>query len=367
MILENVVQALGTLASDDVVKSMIVTQPVIVPVLLLVTFEITYLVHKRRSVKFCGISFDEKGRRNKNTFRSWVLRNLVNMLSLTMISVGVVVEFDLLALENVDEDAGKVGWFDLFEFEGNWEEQTHKVLALLPTALLVLFNLYFAVMMWRYGTLSSMIIHSSYCNPWISQFIGTLALAAGQVFSEKFFSVMSNAGEVIMIIMTILLMSLVDKDMSEASAFDTFLDVIGNKTATKEEDAAVKIALESLRKSVKFDDMLAASGSSSKSSIQFGSVNGSSVSGDRMGNGGRSFGSGITVDSSKHNSVKSNASSASGGGEEEYDGGILQNIWSAIFPQTPVKKGGRSSDEELVWGPEGERGIVELKDVQVRL
>ena len=126
MIYENIVLAAGTRINDSSFLSdlMLTTHPCVVPILLLVTFEITYLVHKRRSVKFCGIQFDE-GRRIKTTMRSWVMRNLVNLVSISLITVGVIVDFDMLALDKVDDAAGRVGWIDLFKFEGNWEEQTH--------------------------------------------------------------------------------------------------------------------------------------------------------------------------------------------------------------------------------------------------
>jgi hypothetical protein len=57
IIYENVVMALGKHVDVDnfASKALLLTHPAVVPCLLLTSFEITYLVHKRRSVKFCGI------------------------------------------------------------------------------------------------------------------------------------------------------------------------------------------------------------------------------------------------------------------------------------------------------------------------
>ncbi|MGH7974625.1 MAG: hypothetical protein ACREBR_03800 [bacterium] len=60
------------------------SEALIVPIFLNVIYEITYLVHKRRSVKFCGLFFDE-GKRVKvitTPVRSFVLRNFIRILGI---------------------------------------------------------------------------------------------------------------------------------------------------------------------------------------------------------------------------------------------------------------------------------------------
>jgi hypothetical protein len=57
--------------------------PSAIPILLDVLYEVCYLVHKRRSVNFFGLEFDQ-GHRVKilsSTTRSFVLRNFIRVLS----------------------------------------------------------------------------------------------------------------------------------------------------------------------------------------------------------------------------------------------------------------------------------------------
>jgi hypothetical protein len=179
-------------------------------------------------VKFCGIQFDE-GRRVKTTYKSWLLRNFVGIIAGCLIGIGVVVNFDLVHIRHIDPEAGNVSWLELFESEKTIEEDVHKVLGVLPTALLILANFYFAAVMWRYGSNSSMIIHSSYLNPWVSQLVGTIGLVAGQ-FPKEDFKITSNAGEALLVMTIIFLMHEVDKDMNAANEFVDFLDAIEDQT-----------------------------------------------------------------------------------------------------------------------------------------
>lgn len=58
-------------------------------------FEITYLVHKKRSVNFCLMYFDE-GVRVKNTaFMSFMLRNSIRALATALLALGLVTNFQL--------------------------------------------------------------------------------------------------------------------------------------------------------------------------------------------------------------------------------------------------------------------------------
>eukprot|EP00520_Triparma_pacifica_P012691 CAMPEP_0118654804 /NCGR_PEP_ID=MMETSP0785-20121206/12586_1 /TAXON_ID=91992 /ORGANISM="Bolidomonas pacifica, Strain CCMP 1866" /LENGTH=380 /DNA_ID=CAMNT_0006547491 /DNA_START=110 /DNA_END=1252 /DNA_ORIENTATION=- len=245
MVYDNFVMALGDSisTSDGVAKSVFVLHPFIVPSILMTSFEITYLVHKRRSVKFCGIQFDE-GRRVKTTFKSWLLRNIMTIIATCLIGIGVVVNFDLVQIQHIAPEAGNVSWLELFESKKSIEEEVHKVLGVLPTALLILANFYFAIVMWRYGSNSSMIIHSSYLNPWVWQLIGTLGLAAGQ-FPKDDFKITSNSGEAFLVLTIIFLMNEVDKDMKAANEFVDFLEAIEDKTNSADEKAQIAASIRS--------------------------------------------------------------------------------------------------------------------------
>ena len=83
------------LDDNPFVRAIIILQTLEVPILLVVTFEITYLVHKRRSVNFCGIYFDEGVRVKSTALMSFLLRNSVRLLALALLVTGLTIDFDL--------------------------------------------------------------------------------------------------------------------------------------------------------------------------------------------------------------------------------------------------------------------------------
>jgi len=214
--------------SNVFIQAVFVLQTFEVPILLIVVFEITYLVHKRRSVNFCGMYFDE-GVRVKNTaFMSCMLRNSIRTLATVLLVMGLVVNFDLIQTgADVDALAGRAGWWALAGED--WDGKVHLLLSLIPTAVLTLVSFYLSIMLWRYGTESAMVVHSSMCNPWFYSFFGTLAMAVGQLFGEELYTVMSNAGMLIFIITILLLMVEVDKDINATTDVAYFLRVVAQK------------------------------------------------------------------------------------------------------------------------------------------
>ena len=85
------------LDDNPFVRAIIILQTLEVPILLIVTFEITYLVHKRRSVNFCGIYFDEGVRVNNTALMSFLLRNSVRLLATALLLTGLTIDFDLFS------------------------------------------------------------------------------------------------------------------------------------------------------------------------------------------------------------------------------------------------------------------------------
>ncbi len=131
------------------IDAVFVLQTFEVPILLIVIFELTYLVHKRRSVNFCGMYFDE-GRRVDNTaVMSCMLRNSIRTLAFILLVMGLMVNFDKVFGAPVDELAGRAGWWPLFQNDASWDEKVHLLLSLIPTAILALVSFYLSIMLWR--------------------------------------------------------------------------------------------------------------------------------------------------------------------------------------------------------------------------
>lgn len=218
-----------------------------VPILLVATFELTYLVHKRRSVNFCGMFFDEGQRIRRmitTPIKSFVLRNSIRAVAVFLTVLNILANFELV--NDTGSENGldpRCGWVCLFRDGRPWDEKVHILLSLVPTGILILCNAYFSFLLWRYGTEFSIVVHASILNPWFSLSFGTGAMAATQIFGyPPYFSCTSNLGLLIFIVSILLLMVEVDKDMVAADEFADFLAQVarkGDKTSvTKKASAA---------------------------------------------------------------------------------------------------------------------------------
>lgn len=242
---ENITLALSTyfiehpqenITRHPILIVLFVVQAIQVPIYLVTIFELTYLIHKRRSVHFLGMYFDEGrlGRRVKGVFstpfKSFLARNFIRMLSTVLFATGVIVNFDIILpnIQTVGDLAGKTGWWRLVEpLETN--ELVSILMSLIPAAILITCSFVLSTALWRYGTSTSMIVHSSFLNPWFAPFFGTLTLAAGQCFTSKAFAVASNFGLLVYTITLILLMRQIDRDIVSFAEFSDFLHQVAKK------------------------------------------------------------------------------------------------------------------------------------------
>lgn len=203
------------------------------PILLMVVFDLTYLANKNRSVNFCGMYFDEGHRVSKiitTPMKSFVLRNLIRVTGIFLLAMGIAVNFDITkGVKSVNDLAGKSGWWEFFKKDLNWSEEWHLFLSLLPTAILIVCSFYFSMILWRYGTTSSIVVYSTFVNPWFAPFFGTLGLTGGQLFGKRWYPLASNCGFLIWIISILLLMTEIDKDMVKSEELTDYLRQVSKK------------------------------------------------------------------------------------------------------------------------------------------
>ena len=127
--------------------------------------------------------------------------------------------------------AGRTGWRTIIQEP--WSGATaHIFLSLLPMALVTMACLYFAVLLWRYGSFYSMVIYPSIINPWIYPIFGTIFMGAGQVFGPDLFPILSNSGILIYLLTVQRVLVEVRTDMDQAGDLGKFLDAIGDDNVT---------------------------------------------------------------------------------------------------------------------------------------
>ncbi|CAM9287564.1 unnamed protein product [Ectocarpus fasciculatus] len=214
---ENIVLALSNVLSDDsqFVQIGRTTRAAVIPLFLVVTFEVAYAVHKRRSVQFCGIVFDQGHRRGVEPC-SWVLRNFVGIVSVLLFVVHILVNYDI----GIGDD-NKAGGTGLVETQ---DASLHLLLALLPTTGMTALALYIAVYMWKYGNHASIVVQSTVCNGWMFLFLGTLALLGGQVPPEWCFRVVNETGQVLFLLSVIVIGREIGREVQAADNFSHFLE-----------------------------------------------------------------------------------------------------------------------------------------------
>ena len=247
-------------------KVVFVLQAMQVPILLVTVFELTYFVHKRRSVSFFGMHFDEGrlGQSVQGVFstpvKSLLFRNLLRILAILLLGVGIIVNLDLLRdFAESNEYAGRTGWWNLWTKEDGGQIwtilDTHVLMSLIPPLVLVFFSTCLSIALWRYvilifhvvvcfltilvslvlccwkryGTSISMVVHSSFLNPWFFPLFGTIAIAAGQLFSVTYYPITSNTGFFIYVLTLVLLMVEIDKDIVKTAELTDFLERVAKK------------------------------------------------------------------------------------------------------------------------------------------
>lgn len=202
----------------------------VAPSLLMSTFDVTYIIHKTRHVQFCGIIEGQTHKKNPAISRAikWCMR----LLSILLLILGLLVNFDV-GFNPPSPQAGRVGWYYVIT-EPFTTQQIQVVLGLIPMTVVSSCCLYFSLILWKYGTKSSMVVHSSPFNPWFSPLFGTLALFAGQWFGEKFFPLLSNVGIFVFSVTILLLVLEVNKDLRAAVELNVFLGAFDDLRESEE-------------------------------------------------------------------------------------------------------------------------------------
>jgi hypothetical protein len=233
-----------TIALTDPVQTLgNVIQPFAIPILLDVLYEVCYLVHKRRSVNFFGLEFDQ-GHRVKiisSTTRSFVLRNFIRVLALALLVIGLLANFEIVFQEpppstistetpslstttttfhETTSSTNRKGWLGLFP----WTGQVWLLFELIPSLCLFILTFFLSILLWRYGTSYSIHVHSSMFNPWCCQFFGNLAMGVGQCFPPpNIYYISCHVGFLLLLWSVLAVMKEITKDLLAEEDFEDFL------------------------------------------------------------------------------------------------------------------------------------------------
>ena len=199
----------------------------IMPMLLLVCYELAYVVHKHKGVTFCGITFDTGRDSSCNpadtvwTCRwrlSTCLRCIVWIVSCVLLGLNLLGAYHWTS--NLSPEITS-----LYELHG--DKTAHVVSAILPALVLVILALGSGLQLWNYGTNYSYRVHASCFNPWIWMLVGAVALLVGYLMPSPIYALSSNAGEVIMMATIVRMFREVHYDVQQGLQFGEFIDPEG--------------------------------------------------------------------------------------------------------------------------------------------
>ena len=227
---ENLVLVIDISSSGDLPKPIMYTvyilESSLAPCLLLSTFDVTYCIHKTRHIPFCGVYDGHTNTLNPSC--TLALKISMRILALALLSLSILTNFNLLS--TTSPYAGRAGWYWLATEPWNISH-VHVLLELIPIGVTSLATFYFSIVLWRYGTSYSMVVHASPLNPWFSPFFGTLALMGGQWFGPRWFPLLSNLGIFVFVESILLVFMEVNKDMEAATELRNFLGAVGDKSS----------------------------------------------------------------------------------------------------------------------------------------
>ncbi|GLE03344.1 hypothetical protein PINS_up012234 [Pythium insidiosum] len=201
--------------SRAAVRAMLAFHACVVPLILVVCYELAYLVHKQKSVNFCGISFESGHRRilGRNAL-STCQRFAVWLVGLALLVLNL-----FAAYRWSDEDVEIRSLYDL-----HGDSTTHAVLSVLPALVLVALSLYIGLQLWNYGTFYSYMVHATCFNPWIWMLVGSVSLLAGYLMPTSVYALTSNAGELVMLATIVRMFREVHHDMQQGQQMRSFID-----------------------------------------------------------------------------------------------------------------------------------------------
>jgi hypothetical protein len=228
----------GRLVSSPWAIVVYMLQATVAPNIFLATFVTTYLAHRTRSIPFCLVyrghptqqESPEMAAAADDPYTQALVRPptliiMIRLLALGLLVLSLIVNFDVVWEDSVL--AGRTGWATVVSEP--WEsESAHIVLSLIPMAITSWMCLYFALLLWRYGTLFSMVIYPSLINPWLSLVMGTLLLMGGQWLGPDLFPILSNTGIFMYTLSLIRLLLEVRTDMLQATDLGNFLNALGD-------------------------------------------------------------------------------------------------------------------------------------------
>ena len=162
---------------------------------------------------------DEEDEVYQPLVRPAILVVSTRMFAIGLLILNLLVNFDVLS---DDSQVGRTGWVTVVN-KPEGDSTLNISLALLPMALVSCLCLYFACLIWRYGSEFSMVITTSICNAWMCPVLGAIAMIIGQMFGPNLFLITSNSGILLYMVSMTRALYEIRHDIRQAGDLGNFL------------------------------------------------------------------------------------------------------------------------------------------------
>lgn len=214
----------------------------VIPLFLVILFELNYTVHKKRSSNFFLIKFDQ-GRRRSTSLLSFILRNSIWGLALSILLAQIVLNSPYIAdplsgspptrflhksfanfLSEVNTAKSENRGFEL-----GWESGADVI----PWFIFLTFSLYTGLSMWRYGTTISTDVRTSSLNPWAAIMVAASGLTVAWFITPVEWTVpyATNALEVALAAGIVVSIKLVDLNLRTLESWERGLNAANSLSA----------------------------------------------------------------------------------------------------------------------------------------
>jgi len=181
--------------------------------------------------------FDEDDELYQPLVRPAILVVSTRMFALGLFILNLLVNFDVLSDDSL---VGQTGWATVVNDTEGVSTLTI-FLSLLPMALVSILCLYFACLIWRYGSEFSMVINVSVFNAWMYPVLGALAMIVGQTFGPDLFVITSNSGILLYMISMTRALYVIRHDIRQAGELGSFLTALETVQCDKNRDESLRV------------------------------------------------------------------------------------------------------------------------------
>jgi hypothetical protein len=208
------------LASVEAQNARYILHSFVVPLILIVAFEQSYVIHKRKTAKFCCIGFDRghrlKAKNLKVQFIAMTLRYTIWFIAGGLAIFNLIMNTSVVTKEIDLRKQQRFTYKSLIEYPQAGD--------LVEFIFMGIFTLYFGFSLWNYGKNYSMNMTAMPCNRWMMMLIGSIFMVISNLLPSWISPFTADISISIYLVTVILLEKEVLEDMSRLLVSFIFLN-----------------------------------------------------------------------------------------------------------------------------------------------